>query len=165
MSANPLTFSCILNVLKTDDLKSHYNFLIYELENQNHGLKIEPDFDSLHITLMVAKSPISFPFLQELLSLIKNVVPPEVCPTPKGFDLFGPDKDKLVLKLDCPELVECNRKIIEHTRARGIATSEFDYSPHMTLGKVNKQKIYYPEVKQIPIVVGSLQYTHDNDGF
>lgn len=54
----------------------------------------------------------------------------DIVANPKDFDLFGEDKDSLVLKLDAPDLVKRHKDLMkEHG-----ATYDFDeYIPHVTL--------------------------------
>lgn len=76
---------------------------------------------SLHCTLIYSQKP------------LKNEVQIEeydAFGTFKGFSLFGPDKNILVLELDCDTLVERNKELVQKYNF----ISDFDeYKPHVTL--------------------------------
>ena len=48
----------------------------------------------------------------------------------KGFALFGPEQDTLVIEVECPEMVERNAELVKEY---GFISDYDEYKPHVTL--------------------------------
>jgi len=88
---------------------------------QEAGLDTNFDMSELHVTLMYDRSnPKLFHPATPGLTYMARVI---------GVDLFGDDKNTLVLKLDCEAL----RQRHQYLLSMGYRFSYPDYSPHLTI--------------------------------
>lgn len=76
---------------------------------------------SLHCTLIFSQKPLKEEVETEEYS---------TSGTFKYFSLFGPEKDVLVIELDCEKLIERNKELVEKY---GFISDFDEYKPHLTL--------------------------------
>jgi 2'-5' RNA ligase len=95
------------------------------------------DPDDYHITVLYAPSGWREADHHDWVrSRVKVGVPAAVT----GLDLFGPDNDTVVVRLEGDELSEWATKLMDEADERGLEVSRFPggYKPHITIGKASK---------------------------
>ena len=85
-----------------------------------HLKELDCNKDEIHTTLIYSDKPYN-----------KEIEPKEYTAkgTPTGFELFGNDKDSLVLLINSPELEERNEEL---TKQHGFVSDFAEYRPHIT---------------------------------
>lgn len=84
--------------------------------------------DDFHVTLIYSKGRGKLPFTCPNRQHTATII---------GFDVFGPEQDCLVLKLDCPSLQERH----DDLKAQGLTHTYEEYQPHITLSYNFKGKV------------------------
>jgi hypothetical protein len=122
---------CILCPLKPRDALDIYSWVC----DQDWGNDVEIESpDDYHVTLLYSHTGFS-DNSNHIWAKTRSQGGFPV--TTGGLDLFGPDKDVAVIRLDGPELVEYTESMRAEGKARGLDISEFDggYKAHMTIAK------------------------------
>jgi len=149
----------MFSLIADQDFKDEVNSFLFNLRNLNTDLEFEPQ-EYPHITLFTTPSSLDYPTKMEMTSFIRRVIPRD-CGTLDleilGVDFFGDDKLTLVLRVGSEELHKINSKIREFTKERGLEQSHYDFNPHMTLGRVNKNKLYIPPVPRLNFKISDLR--------
>jgi len=111
------------------------------------------DYDNWHATLLYSRKHL--PNYQPIEKYTKPFIG-----TPIGLDLFGPEKNALVVKFSCPQLYQRHHKLMQQHGA----TYDFDlYEPHVTLSydakDIDLESL--PEFKSKIKIIG--EYSEDLD--
>lgn len=122
---------CILCPLKPKDALDVYSWVCEQ--EWPEGTELE-DPDDYHVTLLYSPTG----FSDNANHIWAKTRSQGGFPVTTGdLDLFGPDKDVLVIRLTGDELTEFTDSMQEEALSRGLNISQFEdgYKPHMTIAK------------------------------
>ena len=149
----------MFSLIADQDFKDQINSFLFQLKNMNVDLEFEPR-EYPHITLFTTPDNFDYASKMEAVSFIRRVIPRD-CETlnlrVSHVDFFGDDHLTLVIRVESEELERINSKIRQFMKERGVELSKYDFNPHMTLGRVNKNKLYIPPVPQLSFKISDLR--------
>jgi len=149
-----LMFSAVVD----KDVQSKINQYLFQVFNANASVEFEPQ-DYPHVTLFASPDDIGYSHKLELISFVRNVLPPSnklIDVEVTGTELFSDDKQTLVVRLGSNKLDELNKKICDFMSNRGFKMSEYSFNPHITLGRVSRSDIYLPPIEDMGIIFKNL---------
>ena len=141
-----------------DETRNCVNKVVDQVKRAYPTFKPQPK-DGLHLTFVYLGDKLSFKQTQEVWAHFQGKHPPgEVQLSFKGYDLFPPDKQNLIVALfDAPvDLVRVRSKIVDLIGPQNLKDADpYEWVPHITLGKlVGKiQRVNFNDFPPLPDIL------------
>jgi 2'-5' RNA ligase len=171
-----MTFKKFYVAKESSAKENSFCYMMYPSDNNtlNKLKNIQNDFylknskkvekNEFHITIRYVKlNPLQNP--HAFIEYIKSFPLPKLKSYIVGFDLFGPDKDAFVAKLDPAPIQDWFTKINDWLTQHDYRPSDYQiYKPHITLLEHYQGKVpqFIPQKHQLPITL-DLHKVYHND--
>ena len=149
----------IFSVFPSEEFLDSLDEFLLQLTNMNTKFGFEPE-NNPHITLFGTPATVNYSCKLELVSFARKLLPPSetlVDLEIKGLDWFSQDKKTLVIVLESEVLRGINQKLCDFMKERGVELSEWDYTPHITLGRCERNDLVLPAIKDFNIKLKDLK--------